>query len=654
MTRWTTRALLGILLALVGIPVVLFSLLSLSGCGSSSSVNPNTTQAAGDGNRDDILDSARQLLATPTDLNGCIGATQQLNTYLGQNPERRPASLTPALREFLEKRCQLTAEELAAIEGTTYSTVDAMALDFALVLRDALRSLGVEGMTQAEQAATVFAWIVRQMTTRDDPAEADFGPLPPEYVLRHGDGTNLERGYVFLAVLRQLDIPGCFLVSPGSSEPWACGALVSTGTDKNAAKPIILFDHRLGLPLPGNLAAEETELSRAYHRALSVPGPKENRAIATLAVLRKQPELLASLSADEKHRYDVGVDQVKNAEVHLTPSLTAMAPRTRALQDDLLAGLKIRLAVDPLALVAGFGSAAGVDGPDSIRVRHEALGLLRRFVPPDKGGSDKGQRSARIANRRFDLDFQVRDPLPPELLDLSEPKERAERYVAVSLRRCQFEGKQPRDSLLRGRLQEAVRELTKIIEESTQFRATLQARPDLKDDFAKWKELYVANVGALRRAEDEAKRGGSRENLDAARRKKEDTWKAGQPLLVVLIEGNMAEPRLAQAHYLQALVTHEQAEQAQARADTAKNKPDEARRAAQSAWNDAIGWWETFIQEHPGNPFVPHARLLEARAEAARGHPARARVLLEDTRGTMTESDRLARLFLLRQLPKSE
>jgi hypothetical protein len=647
MTRWTSRALLGI-------SFFLLSLLTLGGCSGSSSVVQNATKPAGDGTRDDILESARQLLAAPTDLNGCIGATQQLNSYLGQNPERRPAPLSPAAREFLEKRCELSPEELAEVESTTYSTVDAMYVDFALVLRDAVRSLGVEGMTQAERAATVFAWVVRQMGTREDKAEADLGPLPAEYVMRHGNGTSLERGYVFLTVLQQLEIPGCFLVSPGTSEPWACGVLVSTGTDKNAPKQILLFDHRLGLPLPGTVVAGETELSRAYRRALSVPGSKENRQIATLAALRKEPKLLDSLSTDEKHRYDVGPDQVKNAEVHLAPSLTALAPRTLALQDDLLAPLKVRLAVDPQALVAGFGSAEGVDGPDSVRVRREALNVLRRFVPADKGGSDKTQRAGNMANLRFDTDFRTRDTLPPELLDLSEPADKAKRYVAMSLRHCQFDGKQPRDYLLRGRLKDAAKELHTIIEDSSQYRATLQARPDIKEEFAKWKEVYVAQVGALGKAEDDAKRGGSREILEAARRRKEDIMKAGQPLLVVLIEGNMAEPRLAQAHYLQALVAHEQAEQAQARADAAKSNPDDARRTAESAWNDAIGWWETFIQEHPSSPFVPHARLVEARAEAARGHLPRARALLEDTRGSMIESDRLARLFLVRQLPKGE
>jgi hypothetical protein len=630
--------------------------LVLSGCsGGSSAVNPNTNKSGGDGNRDDILESARQLLAAPTDLNVCIGATQQVNSYLAQNPDRRAAPLTPAVREFLDKRCQASPEDMADVEATTFSTVDAMYLDFALLLRDAMRSLGVEGMTQAERAATAFAWVNRQVGTREAPGEASLGPLPPEFVLRYGSGTSLERGYVFLAVLQQLDIPGCFLVSPGSSEPWACGALVSIGTDKNAPKKILLFDHRLGVPLPGPVASGESELSRAFRRALPVVGLKENREIATLGILGKQPELLGSLSADEKRRYDVGADQVKNAEVHLAPLLTALAPRTRSLQDDLLPSLKVRLAVDPLALVAEFGSAEGINGPDAVRVRREGLGLLRRFVPVDKGGSDSTQRSATLANVRIESDYHMQKTLPPELLDLSEPADRAKRYVASSLQHCQFDIKQPRDSLLRGRLQEAVRELTKIIEESTQFRATLQARPDIKEEFAKWKEAYVADVGALARAEEESKRGVlPRETLELARKTKEDTWKAGQPLIVVLIEGNMAEPRLAQAHYLQALVTHEQAEQAQARADTAKNNPDEARRAAESAWNNAIGWWETFIQEHPGSPFVPHARLVEARAEAARGHTARARALLEDTRGSMTESDRLARLFLVRQLPKGE
>ena len=101
-------------------------------------------------------------------------------------------------------------------------------------------------------------------------------------------------------------------------------------------KDIYLFDARLGIPLPG---------------------PK-GEGIATLAQVRAQPAVLQQLGLDAKNPYDVSQDQAQRAEVHVACALSALAPRMRFLQDQLAATEKVRLGVDPAALVKKFTEAA--------------------------------------------------------------------------------------------------------------------------------------------------------------------------------------------------------------------------------------------------------------------------------------------------------
>src|SRR5207249_575844 len=116
-----------------------------------------------------------------------------------------------------------------------------------------------------------------------------------------------------------LGIPGCFLMTAGAAQPWGCGALVPVEGVNEAQ--ILVFDPRLGLPLPGPKGSAGTELARAYRLASPIAGPDDGRQIATLAALRKQPDLLNALTVDQKLPYDVSADQVKEAAVRLATPL---------------------------------------------------------------------------------------------------------------------------------------------------------------------------------------------------------------------------------------------------------------------------------------------------------------------------------------------
>ena len=98
--------------------------------------------------------------------------------------------------------------------------------------------------------------------------QADEG-LPVMFVLRRGFGSALDRGLVFLVLLRQFQIEGCLLAAP--KDP-AGTILVGMQLPDKQNPALFLFDPRLGRPVPG-------------------PGTK---GIATLSDVQADPKLLTA------------------------------------------------------------------------------------------------------------------------------------------------------------------------------------------------------------------------------------------------------------------------------------------------------------------------------------------------------------------------
>ncbi len=275
--RWIVVAVSGgILLAIVGF----FLLLRGSSAPTiNSGGGPVRVEESG-------LEPARQSLVRQADLNSCRSALQQINAELREKPERRAPLLKAEQRAWLREQAGLDRGALAEIDGSDYTRLDGHHLDRCLLMRDAAAGLevkGVRGAGAAEAplgwAARAFAWVVREIQLGEHGGE----PVPPAFALRRGWGSALERALVFLAVLEQFGDPdisrpallGCLLYIPnesGSMNFWACG--VVTDDDKD----VYLFDPRLGLPLPGS----------------------KGQGIATLAEVRKQPEILAQLNVGDK------------------------------------------------------------------------------------------------------------------------------------------------------------------------------------------------------------------------------------------------------------------------------------------------------------------------------------------------------------------
>ena len=150
------------------------------------------------------------------DYEDCRYAVQQLNLYLdGAQEKPRPPGKEEL--DLLKNRewFGLDDGELAEVQRDSFTPLDAHHLDLCLLLQDAVRSLRLDRLAPREQARACFDWVMRQVQLRDRAGDA----LPPDFVLRRGWGTALERAQIFLAVLQQLSIDGCMLAVPGKPDP---------------------------------------------------------------------------------------------------------------------------------------------------------------------------------------------------------------------------------------------------------------------------------------------------------------------------------------------------------------------------------------------------------------------------------------------------
>lgn len=603
--------------------LLLLCCLLLAGCPGRPTPNASTRR-----NRaptDEALEQARETLTRASDLTTCRTALQQVNLHLGRNPELRPAMLTPEQRRLLQEATHfnLNAAELAEVESASFTLLDGPHLEACLLFRDAARSLEPDGLTQAERTERALAWVVRQVRLRDGRGEE---PAPPHYVARRGSGSVLERGLVLLALLEQLDVPGC-LIGPATdastaTAAWGCGALV---TESDGSQQIRVCDLRLGLMLPGNLAQ-----------------------------LRKSPNLLEQLTVDPMQPYDLTKDQIANARLYPAGLLSNLTPRMRYLQEQLPSGeSSVRLAIDPVQQLALWKGAAG---DVEVRLGRAGLRTLRTFLPEDEGGVDRTS-----AVRRFESGLVPWTALPERVLALpGEPGARLQSYFGGPFRELYLQPGSARDLLLRGRANDAANQLVEMRRIMETQKQLLAVDSDVDAQLAAWMPRVIAAQGELVSAQNAAARDRSLQpNVEIARARVNQVYRSGEKMLVRLLDGRGAQARSAEVLLLLGLCMHEQAERLEARLDKArragKELPDSERREAREAWREAAARWEMYAKENPTATNTPAVRRLWARALAADGDPektAAAIALLEDLSGNLTTAEKTAHLYQASLLKK--
>jgi hypothetical protein len=564
----------------------------LAGCGGA----PSTTKsgAAVKSRGEDPLEAARDVLRKATDAGTIRDALHLLNAHVSREPEaaarlqkikeERDRALPP---DQLGKQYCLDGDELAEVTATSFRPLDAYYLAQAFELRDAARALQVQELPRLQQAEQAFAWVMRQviLTGRGDDL------VPPTFVLNNGQGTAPERALVFLGLLHQLGLDGCLVAVPGPApdQPrfWATGVLI----EEKGRGEIYLFDTRLGLPLPG-------------------PGGK---GIATLAQLRKDPQLLGPLTADKALPYDVTPEEALTAQVYLAPQLSALAPRMKYLEDLLSAFDRINLAVDPAGLLKRFGAATGSE----VRVWNQLAAVgkappvspvraLRLFVPPEEGGLDrtgKVQRAMLEAIPWAEVARVLRDVDPAG--DLPAPaSEQLRRFAAELYKKYALD---PHDYLVRGRLDETTRRLVQglsVVDE------TRMPEPEFQKAVTEWRErvkqTYLALINhepGAQRAVDALWYGDQHLHALLAPTSDEgDLRKLPKKILTFITVRAVAAPMRNEASYLLALCWQEKAERFQVQRERHRQggKDDEraAKRAA-DAWLNVQDWWQKYADRYP-------------------------------------------------------
>jgi hypothetical protein len=471
---------------------------------------------------------------------------------------------------------------------------------------------------------------------------------------------------VFLALLEQFGLDedaaaglqGCLVLCPGGEKGgprlWACG--VAVGAEPDA---LYLFDPRLGLPIPG-------------------PGGK---GVATLAQARSDPSVLGQLRVD-KVAYDVTPEQVKAATIAVVCPLSAAAPRMHFLQDRLLRDkawegealpgqVRVRLAEDPSRALASVESAFRKGGgKGEVRFSPAAAALLRRFLPKEEGGAGVIVPVELRKLRGFTrVDDATVGRVPRQTLFLFEsvPWEgfppvfrdpenfRFDIGLGQHLRTAVYAGPflrpllepgSPRDLILRGSFARAVPELVREQEMWQAARRRAQDAGDIRQGLEAWIKsafsAYAAQINA---------KGDPEANARVAELWK---WRAGDPI-EVLMNGSIARPRGAEVMFQLALCRHEQATRSQARVDLAARAglplPGDAARARKT-WIDAEGYWKEFLDAYAGSlwPGVAAARRLRGEAQERLGQKAEALATWRDVSAPMTELEKLAVLWLARQL----
>jgi hypothetical protein len=640
-----------ILAAILGIGVAGFLLAG----GRSSTKEPKQVSRAVV--EEDGLRDAREVLARDADIASCKDAISKINTHLGRHPELRPPAVGADTLAKLGERFGFDAGDLAEAGNAGYTPLDARHLDECLLLRDAARSLDAEESNDAgktlrrgpvERAAAAFRWVVRQVR----PVQYGSEPLPPAFTLRRGCGSAWERGLVFLALLDQDPGPerlrGCLLTVPDRdgkrSSLWACGVVV--GDDPK----VYLFDPHLGLPLPD----------------------AKGTGVATLDAAATDAAVLARLDAGPGERYDVAPEQARAAEGLTVLYLSALAPRMRYLEENLLKGnLRVRLSADP-ADVDRMNEAIKSSGGKGATPWKRGTGLTRRFLSKDDGGVDvasayplsmlpgfarPGDRTQVQLTRMqlYEWSLVPWEALPPQFnpedfpvtLDLGQ---RVRELFASPFTQPVRDAHGSRELLVRGQYARAI---PRLVTEDSDLREQISRRKQAKNldrEVADWlrvaREAY-ANLLRARNARSPAA------ETDASRRVAA-LWtpELGQPVYL-LLHGALAGPRDAEVTYQLCLCKHEQAEQLQARLDLQTRNgvslPASDVERCRQAWADAKGWWDHFAADYGRGPAATAARQNLGRAEAMLGDWQAAASTWGDAGGSMTPPERLAALYRARE-----
>jgi hypothetical protein len=556
----------------------------------------------------------------------CRRVLFRLNDDLAQNREApQPDSLTPDGEKIVRELLGLTDAEVKELRPASYTNLDPNYLAECLYLRDAARSLDVAGLPTSRQAELAFAWVCRQVVlnpwvVHDQRvgASAYMPPVPTTAVLRRASGSGLERAYVFLGLVRQLDLDGCLVGPPdAASRGWAFatesgrppkGPFWAVGVRDGA--DILLFDPWRGEPIPG----------------------PDGKGIGTLAQVKADADLLRPWREDKDRPWDVAAEEVRASVPFLAVPMNAAAPRMKRLEEELRTDLPVRLAVELAPLRDRFATETGFPelkfwNPPAEQFSYTRV--LGSFYPPEEGGHApnnhllQAYRGSLLPPTLFAIPTEL---LPQDELDV-EVKWVIDRIRAesVSVFAASFlTPPVPREQIQRGQFFEVTPALVNRRQEFSKAQDRIRSDRDRKRALVEWAKKARELDTQLVRAQER----GDAASLAKVNQAIERFWLDGVQTHAALIDLAAAGAGLAESTYLLAQCKHEQAEQLQARYERQAADPrqkasaEKSRAQAVSAWNEARGWWEKYepyaaTQDKTFAGRAAHAQELAVRAARA-------------------------------------
>lgn len=546
-----------------------------------------------------------------------LAATKVVLATLSSDVEHSTGKRLPVLSaEAIQELAQLiplSPEDRDEIASETFTPFDSAYLADCLYLRDAAVALALSGLPVEKQAELAFAWVCRQVYLQ--PWVQPVGPqrflvhtLPPTAVLRRGFGSGLERMYVFLALLQQLELDGCLVGSsnPGPSTPvYDVTSPIKSLSDYEAA---IAAAPRGPFWAVGVRIDSDVKLFDPW-RGVAFP--------QTLNQLKADPEAAKAWIEDKANRSGLTLNDVKNPSVYLAVPVNSLAARMAEFERQLKSELGVKVAYDISSLRAQQ-AAFGDWKPTYWNPVNDPFAYgraARTFLPVELGGADRDPAGSRL------YDLYIREQIPasafgqPVGLEEGLAIDRLRGAAAGKLYNSFIEPPNPRERIQRGQYQTAALD---VVAKQQMYSSGLERlRAQNAAQQAQIINEWIATTNDLY---NELRRARFNNDKDAEARVQTQIDKHwNQPGAILLIDKASAEVGRAEASLLLALCKHEQAERLQTRLEQAQG-PDRERLQADAldAWRTALAAWRSYEQlssAHAGFPNrAAHARQLSARA----------------------------------------
>jgi hypothetical protein len=287
----------------------------------------------------------------------------RLNQWVRAQPKPADWKLDPMIASLPKSVLELP--QIKNLDKMEFSTFDVFALQEDAWLRDITLWAKGDGIEDLDRARSLFDWTVRNIQLEQD-RENRVAQFPRETLL-FGRGTATERAWVFILLLRQLDIEAALLAvddspeaakkdAPATKGPDASPPGKTSKTDKPAESKAADKSHKslrpwcVGVLIEGNIYLFDPL------RGLPIPAPngvalddKGQLVIrpATLQEVAKDPKLLRRMDCDESHPYPFKSVDPKRVSAMLEASPTYLGAAMWSLKPHLSGARKMVVTAAP-------------------------------------------------------------------------------------------------------------------------------------------------------------------------------------------------------------------------------------------------------------------------------------------------------------------